>query len=225
MNIFDIIGPVMIGPSSSHTAGAVRIGKVSLDILGEPVVKAEISLSGSFAKTGKGHGTDRAIIAGLLGMMPDDSRIPNSFDIAKDCGLEWSFSEINLSRAHPNTAKLFLVGKSGKQCKVQGASVGGGNILITNVNDMETAFTGISDTLIIPHKDVSGMIASVTTQMAFAGINIGNFKLNRPHKGFQAVMTLEIDGTISDDAVAHLAALPHIESVVLLHAHRSEAES
>ncbi|GHV83325.1 L-serine dehydratase, iron-sulfur-dependent subunit beta [Spirochaetia bacterium] len=218
MNIFDIIGPVMIGPSSSHTAGAVRIGKVSREILGEDVAKAEIGFSGSFAKTGRGHGTDRAIVAGLLGMNPDDERIKTSFSTAKERGMDFVITEIKLSRAHPNTARLRLTGKSGKQCAVQGSSVGGGNILITNVNDMETAFTGNADTLIIPHKDVPGMIASVTTQMAFAGINIGNFKLSRPHKGFQAVMTLEIDGTISDEAVAHLAALPHIDNVVCLRA-------
>ncbi|GHU39501.1 L-serine dehydratase, iron-sulfur-dependent subunit beta [Spirochaetia bacterium] len=222
MNIFDIIGPVMIGPSSSHTAGAARIGKVCREILGEEVVKAEIGFCGSFAKTGKGHGTDKAIVAGLLGMNPDDERLADSFDIAKERGLQWSISEINLSRAHPNTAKLKLTGKNGKQCAVQGSSIGGGNIIITNVNEMETSFNGGADTLIIPHKDISGMIASVTSQMAFAGINIGNFKLNRPHKGFQAVMTMEIDGTISDDAVAHLAALPHIDSVVLLRAHKNE---
>jgi L-serine dehydratase len=218
MNIFDIIGPVMIGPSSSHTAGAARIGKVSREILGDDVAKAEIGFCGSFAKTGIGHGTDRAIVAGLLGMQPDDERLPDSFAIAKERGLKWSISEINLSRAHPNTARLHLTGKTGKLCDVQGSSIGGGNIIITSVNGMETTFSGNADTLIIPHKDISGMIASVTSQMAFAGINIGNFKLTRPQKGFQAVMTLEIDGTISDEAVAKLSALPHIDNVVLLRA-------
>jgi L-serine dehydratase len=222
VNVFDIIGPVMIGPSSSHTAGAVRIGRVSRKILGEDAVKADIGLAGSFALTYRGHGTDRAIIAGLLGMLPDDERIRDSFLIARERGLVFNFSEVRIPKAHPNTAKLHLTGKSGKKCLVQGASIGGGNILITSVNEMETAFTGNSDTLIIAHQDMPGMIASVTFRMAEMGINIGNFKLSRPHKGFQAVMTLEIDGTISHETVDKLLALPHIDSVVYLRANQNE---
>jgi L-serine dehydratase len=222
MNIFDIIGPVMIGPSSSHTAGAVRIGRVSWKILGEDVAKADIGLAGSFAQTYRGHGTDRAIVAGLLGMLPDDERIRDSFSIARDRGFQFNFSEIKIPRAHPNTAKLHLTGPGGKECLVQGASVGGGNILITSVNEMETAFTGGSDTLIIAHQDMPGMIASVASRMAEMGINIGNFKLNRPHRGFQAVMTLEIDGTLDRETVDRLRALPHIDSVVYLRANQNE---
>lgn len=222
MNVFDIIGPVMIGPSSSHTAGAVRIGRVSWKILGEDAVKADIGLAGSFAQTYRGHGTDRAIIAGLLGMLPDDERIRDSFSIARERGFEFNFSEVKIPKAHPNTAKLHLTGTSGKECLVQGASVGGGNILITSVNEMETSFTGVSDTLIIAHQDMPGMIASVTSRMAAMGINIGNFKLNRPHRGFQAVMTLEIDGTIDRETVSRLRALPHIDSVVYLRANQNE---
>jgi L-serine dehydratase len=222
MNIFDIIGPVMIGPSSSHTAGAVRIGRVSWKILGEDVVKAEIGLAGSFARTGRGHGTDKALVAGLLGMRPDDAQIKDSFEIAKEKGLDFHFSEIKISRAHPNTARLHLTGSSGKQCAVQGASVGGGNILITSINEMKTAFTGSADTLIIAHKDMPGMIASVTSLMAGMGLNIGNFKLNRPHKGFQAVMTLEIDGVMEAEAIDTLRRFPHIDSVVYLRANQHD---
>jgi L-serine dehydratase len=222
VNIFDIIGPVMIGPSSSHTAGAVRIGRVSWKILGEDVVKADIGLAGSFAQTYRGHGTDRAIIAGLLGMLPDDERIRDSFSIARERGLEFNFSEVKIPKSHPNTAKLHLAGASGKECLVQGASVGGGNILITSVNEMETSFTGNSDTLIIAHQDMPGMIALVTSRMAELGINIGNFRLNRPHRGFQAVMTLELDGTIDREMVSRLRGLPHIDSVVYLRANPNE---
>ena len=212
----------MIGPSSSHTAGAVKIGRVSWKILGDDVVKVDIGLAGSFAQTGRGHGTDKAIVAGLLGMLPDDARIRDSFDIARERGLEFSFSEVKITRAHPNTAKLHLTGRQGKECAVQGASVGGGNILITSVNEMDTAFTGGSDTLIIAHRDMPGMIASVASMLAEHGINIGNFKLNRPHKGFQAVMTLEVDGVIERDAVLRLHELPHIDSVVYLRAYQND---
>ncbi|GHV71432.1 L-serine dehydratase, iron-sulfur-dependent subunit beta [Spirochaetia bacterium] len=220
MNIFDIIGPVMIGPSSSHTAGAVRIGRVSWKILGDDVAKAEIGLAGSFAQTGRGHGTDRALVAGLMGMDTDDDRIKHSFAVAKEQGLEFHFSEIKIPHAHPNTVKLHLTGKTGKECAVQGSSVGGGNIIITSVNEMETELTGGSDTLIIAHRDMPGMIAAVTSLMAEHGVNIGNFKLNRPHKGFQAVMTVEIDGAMDRNTIAHLREMPHIDSVVYLHANQ-----
>lgn len=212
----------MIGPSSSHTAGALRIGRVSWKILGEDVRKADIGLAGSFAQTYRGHGTDRAIIAGLLGLLPDDERIRDSFTLARERGLNFTISEIKIPRAHPNTARLHLEGTSGKECLVQGASVGGGNILITGINEMETSFTGNSDTLIIAHQDMPGMIAQVTSRMAEMGINIGNFKLNRPHRGFEAVMTLEIDGTMDREMVNKLRDLPHINSVVYLRANQNE---
>ncbi|MDR1445903.1 MAG: L-serine ammonia-lyase, iron-sulfur-dependent subunit beta [Treponema sp.] len=222
MNVFNIIGPVMIGPSSSHTAGAARIGRVAWKILSEDVAKAEIGLAGSFARTGRGHGTDRAIIAGLLGMFPDDERIPDSVSIAKEKGLEYVISEIRIPKSHPNTARLHLTGTSGRECAVQGASVGGGNILITSVNEAETSFTGASDTLIIAHQDTPGVIAEVATLMARHGINIGNFRLSRPRKGFQAVMTVEIDGTLEKAVTGKLQSLPHIDSVVYLKAIQSD---
>ncbi|MDR1175975.1 MAG: L-serine ammonia-lyase, iron-sulfur-dependent subunit beta [Treponema sp.] len=222
MNVFNIIGPVMIGPSSSHTAGAARIGRVAWKILGEDVAKAEIGLAGSFAQTGRGHGTDRAIVAGLLGMFPDDERIPGSVSIAKEKGLEYVISEIRIPKSHPNTARLHVTGTSGRECAVQGASVGGGNILITGVNEMETSFTGASDTLIIAHQDTPGVIAEVATLMAWHGINIGNFRLSRPHRGFQAVMTVEIDGTLEKAVTGKLQSLPHIDSVVYLKAIQSD---
>jgi L-serine dehydratase len=218
MNIFDIIGPVMIGPSSSHTAGAVRLGKIAAKILGEDAAQADIALSGSFAETYRGHGTDRAIVAGLLGFSPDDGRIPASFDIAREKGLAFSFSFVGIPRSHPNTARILLAGVTGKRCSMQGASVGGGNVLVVGVNGMETSFTGTSDTLIIAHTDMPGMIAQVTLHLATAGINIGNFKLNRRHKGFRSVMTLEIDGELKADALDDLRRLPHIDSVVYLRA-------
>ena len=216
MNIFDIIGPVMIGPSSSHTAGAVRIGRVSWKILGEQGVKAEIGLTGSFAMTYRGHGTDKALIAGILDMKPDDERIPRSLEIAGESGLNYRFSEVKISRAHPNTALLQLTGENGAQCTVQGASVGGGNILITKLNGMESAFNGEQDTLIIPHNDVPGMIALVSTHLALSGANIGNFRLYRPHKGLQAIMTIELDGAIEKPVINSLRAMPDIISVVYM---------
>ena len=211
----------MIGPSSSHTAGAVRIGRTAQVILGEDVCKAEIGLAGSFAQTYRGHGTDRALIAGLLRMFPDDERIRDSFDAAKERGLEFTISEVKIPRSHPNTVRLHITGKGGKECVIVGASIGGGNILIHSVNEMETEFSGEADTLIIAHQDTPGVIAEVTSLMAWHGVNIGNFKLNRPHKGFQAVMTVEIDGHSDPGMAEKLRGLPHVDSVVYLRAIRS----
>ena len=222
MNVFDIIGPVMIGPSSSHTAGAVRIGRTARLILGEEVKQAEIGLAGSFAQTYRGHSTDMALIAGLLGMLPDDERIRNSFEIAKERGLEFSFAPIKIPRAHPNTVRLHITGESGRACVVAGASIGGGNILIRSVNEKETEFSGNADTLIIVHQDTPGVIAEVSNVMAWHGVNIGNFRLNRPHRGFQAVMTVEIDGHTEPGLADTLRMLPHVDSVVYLLAITSE---
>lgn len=217
MNIFDIIGPVMIGPSSSHTAGAVRIGRVCRKILGEPTVHADIGLAGSFARTYKGHGTDKALIAGILGMTPDDERIRDSLTLAGEQGLDYRFREIRRPRAHPNTVEITLTGKEGTCCTIQGASVGGGNILVTQLNGMETAFTGEKDTLIIPHNDVPGTIAAVTSIVADSGINIGNFKLQRSRKAHHSVMTIETDIAIEPGTVAQLKQLPNIINVIYLH--------
>jgi L-serine dehydratase len=209
----------MIGPSSSHTAGAVRIGRVSWKILGEQVASADIGLVGSFALTCKGHGTDKALIAGILGMKPDDERIPKSFEIAQEQGLSYKFTETKITGAHPNTAVLHLTGINGRECTVQGASIGGGNILITKLNGLDSVFSGEHDTIIVAHNDTPGVIASVASQLAKSKTNIGNFRLSRPHKGKLAIMTIEIDGSVDEKSVtAELKALPDIISVIYMQA-------
>lgn len=140
MDIFDIIGPVMVGPSSSHTAGAVRIGYIAGKLMGEPIAKAEILLYGSFLATGKGHGTRKALVAGLLGMKPDDMRIPDSFEIAKEHGIEVAFGESALRDAHPNTAQIFLTSVTGKNLEVVGESLGGSRINIAQIDGISTNF-------------------------------------------------------------------------------------
>ena len=166
LQVFDILGPIMIGPSSSHTAGAVRIGKYARSVLGKTPVKAVIRFSGSFAKTYKGHGTDKAVIAGILGMDTDDSRIRNSMQIATEEGLDFTFIEEDIDGAHPNTAEITLTDADGRSALIQGASIGGGNIVINKINDTEVSISGKSDTLVIPHDDVPGMIAVVTNILA-----------------------------------------------------------
>ncbi|MBQ4640076.1 MAG: L-serine ammonia-lyase, iron-sulfur-dependent subunit beta [Clostridia bacterium] len=217
MNIFDIVGPVMIGPSSSHTAGAARIGYVARKILAKEPVRAEIDLAGSFAETYRGHGTDRALIAGILGMKPDNEDLPRSLEIAKEKGFGYTIRTVCLPKCHPNTAVIRLWAEDGDMTEVEGASVGGGNILITRLNGLESAFTGQYNTLIIPHKDTYGVIAGVAQALAAFRINIGNFRLTRQEKGRQAIMTLEVDGDVSRELLMLLRALPNVMHVVYLH--------
>ena len=183
MNVFDILGPVMIGPSSSHTAGAARIGLMTRALLGKTPVKAHIFLHGSFAKTYKGHGTDKALVAGILGMQTDDERIRFSLDVAKKEGLEIQIETGELENTHPNTAEITLTAADGEKVSLRGSSIGGGNILITRVNGMEVALTGQNPALIVLHKDAPGTIAAVTELMAEYGGNICNFHLARETKG------------------------------------------
>ena len=216
MNVFDILGPVMIGPSSSHTAGAARIGRITLALLGAPAVKADIFLHGSFAKTYKGHGTDKALIAGIMGMATDDSRIRRAPELAREQGLEVSITTGEIDGAHPNTARVTLTDVTGNTVSLLGSSIGGGNILVKEVNGMEVSITGQHTTLIVLHRDAPGTIAAVTEVMADAGVNICNFRLSREQKGGQAVMTIEIDGSFGQELNDKVQVLPNIFSSTML---------
>lgn len=218
LQVFDILGPIMIGPSSSHTAGAVRIGKYARSVLGKKPVKAVIRFSGSFAKTYKGHGTDKAVIAGILGMDTDDSRIRNSMQIATEEGLDFTFIEEDIDGAHPNTAEITLTDAEGRSALIQGASIGGGNIVINKINDTEVSISGKSDTLVIPHDDVPGMIAVVTNILAEKGVNVHGFSLGRDRKGGIAVMTIEIDGDIDESINEAIMECPNIHASTVLKA-------
>lgn len=216
MNVFDIIGPVMIGPSSSHTAGAVRIGKTAALLLGKPVKKADILLHGSFAKTYKGHGTDRALAGGILKMDPWDPDIRTSLETAERLGITVIFRTGTIENAHPNTALITLTAEDGTELSVQGSSVGGGNILITQINGMEVSFTGQNMTLIVLHQDVPGTIAQVTGLVAANQANICNFRLNRKEKGGLAIMTIETDSGFDERLEDQILSLPYVYQVILL---------
>ena len=204
MNIFDILGPVMVGPSSSHTAGAVRIGYVARTLLGTRPVKAEIGLCGSFAATGKGHGTDRALVAGLLGMKPDDMRIPQSFEIAKQEGLDFKIENIQIREVHPNTALLKVLGEDGRVMEVQASSLGGGRIMINKLDGIVVNCTGECPTLIVRNQDQPGHVAAVTSMLARDSINIATLQLHRGKKGGHAVMIIEIDQPVPESSVRWL---------------------
>ena len=177
MSIFDVIGPVMVGPSSSHTAGAVRIGYISRKLIGENIVKADIRLYGSFLATGKGHGTRKAVVAGLLGMKPDDMRIPDSLDIASSQGMEVTFGEAQLKEAHPNTVQMFLTGVSGRSLEVVGESLGGSRINIAQIDGINTNFSGDYPTLVVHNLDQPGHVSEVTAMLAHKGVNIAYMRL------------------------------------------------
>ena len=216
MAIFDIIGPVMVGPSSSHTAGAVRIGYVSGKLLGEPVKKAVINLYGSFLATGKGHGTQKAIVAGLLGMKTDDMRIPQSFEIAKAKGIEFEFGEAVLKDAHPNTVQLCLIGQSGRQLEVVGESIGGARINIAKIDGIETNFSGDYPTLVVHNLDQPGHIAEVTSMLAHKSVNIATMQLYRSARGGEAVMVVECDQEIPKEGIDWLKRVEGIKKVTYL---------
>lgn len=214
MNLFDIIGPVMVGPSSSHTAGAVRLGNLALAILGEDVKNAVIELHGSFAQTYRGHGTDLALVAGLLGWAPDDLRIPQSFACAAEAGLEHSFVKADLGDlVHPNTVRFRLTGQKGRQSEITGSSVGGGSVIITNVDGFLLEFTGELTVLLTTHQDKPGVVALVTTLLANQGVNVAAMRLSRQAKGGLAVMVMETDQVIGDEIVTAITAIPQITAV------------
>lgn len=211
MNIFDILGPVMVGPSSSHTAGAVRIGLISKKLLGDIPSKADIFLHGSFALTGAGHGTDKAIIAGLLGMDTDDIRIPESMKIAKQNNMDFKISTIDLKDAHPNTVLLRLSSKKGRKLKIMASSLGGGRINITQIDDINTNFTGDYPTLIVHNIDQPGHVAEVTSMLSHKSVNIATLNLYRNKRGGYAVMILETDQDIPEESIKWLE---HLEGII-----------
>lgn len=193
LDIFDILGPVMVGPSSSHTAGAVRIGRMARTLLGGQPVRADIGLHGSFAETGRGHGTDRALVAGLLGLGPDNLNIPRSFELAAEQGMKFHLHPVHLRDAHPNTAVLEVERADGKIFQLQAASTGGGRIRVDRLGDVDVNFTGAFNTLIIRHQDIAGEVADVTRELSNARINIANMSLCRDRRGGDALMVIETD--------------------------------
>ena len=213
INIFDMMGPVMVGPSSSHTAGAARIGNMGRTLLGEEVARADIGLYGSFAETGYGHGTDRALLAGLLGMKPDDLRIPNAYEEANRAGMAYSFRTVELRDAHPNTALLELTGKSGKKLTLQASSIGGGAIVVNKIDGIDVNFTGDFNTLIVRNHDESGSVAAITSILSQVHINVANMSVNRHRRGGDALMVIETDQHIKPRQVEFLSELPGILSV------------
>lgn len=211
-SVFDVIGPIMIGPSSSHTAGAARIGKIVRQIFGEQPDTVDIWLYESFAKTYRGHGTDIAIVGGLLGMEPDDARLAESLKIAHEQQMEVLFVPKKEQADHPNQVTL-IVKKGKKEMAVTGLSIGGGNIQISELNGFKINLSMGTPTILIVHQDVPGMIAEVTHVLKDLSINIATMTVSRIAKGEQAIMLLEIDENIHEKNIQSISLIPNIHNV------------
>ncbi|MCA9838971.1 MAG: L-serine ammonia-lyase, iron-sulfur-dependent subunit beta [Trueperaceae bacterium] len=215
MSLLDVIGPVMVGPSSSHTAGACRIALLARHCLGCQPDQAQLELHGSFAKTGKGHGTHQALLAGLLGCYPDDERIPKALELAKAAGLEFDFMEKDLGDVHPNTVRLNLQ-KAEAKVSVVGSSLGAGLVKMIRINQFEANFSGSYHTLLIEHDDKPGVIARVARVLADDEVNIATIHSARQKRGGKALMSIEMDKRPAQYALEYLTNVSYISWLRML---------
>ncbi|WP_068787130.1 L-serine ammonia-lyase, iron-sulfur-dependent subunit beta [Paenibacillus phocaensis] len=213
-NVFSIIGPAMIGPSSSHTAGAVRIGRFARQRFGGLPAKAAICFYGSFAETYSGHGTDLAVVGGILDYQTDDERIRHSLQDAAEQGIEVVFSTGVLPGAHPNTVKITLTGSDGRHTEVTGASIGGGTIVIRNIDGFEVKSSGELPTLVIFHDDRQGVLAGITALFSREYVNIGYMITDRKGRTGEALTVVEADSSIPPELVQAIESLEHVNQVV-----------
>lgn len=210
-SIFDIIGPVMVGPSSSHTAGAAKIGRIARNILGAEPVKIHILLHGSFAATYRGHGTDRALVGGILGMEPHNPLIRDALYIAGQKGIQLTIETGNLGDVHPNTARVILESGSGETVEVIGSSIGGGQVKIIQVDGFSLEMSGEYTTLVCTYHDRPGMVAKVSSILAQHKVNIAFMRVSRRSSDRKALMVLETDQSIPPEAVAEIQDLAELE--------------
>ncbi len=217
ISVFDVLGPNMIGPSSSHTAGAAVIAGVARKLIAPPLKKVEFTLYGSFAKTYRGHGTDRALLGGILGFDTDDVRIRDSFEIARQRGLEFAFIPNETEQdVHPNTADIRMENESGQVMTIRGVSLGGGKMKITRINGVEVDFTGEYSALIVIHQDTPGVVAHITHVLSEHNVNIAFMRLFREARGHTAYSIIESDGTLPESIPAQLQKNAHIRDVMLV---------
>lgn len=214
ISVFQVLGPIMIGPSSSHTAGAAKLARIAATIAGNGFYKVEFGLHGSFAKTGLGHGTDKALVAGVLNMKEDDEEIKNSFLYAQKRNIEIEFIDIELENAHENSVKFTFYYKNSEPIVIIGSSIGGGEILITNIKGFETSLSLQRPVILITHKDEKGVIRDVSDLLANEEINIGTMTLSRKEKGGEASCIIETDSEVSDLLLENLKKIKNIKTVI-----------
>lgn len=217
LSIFDVIGPNMIGPSSSHTAGAVSMALVARKMFPEQICKVKFVLYGSFAKTYRGHGTDRALLGGILGFSTDDARIRDAFTIAQEQGVEFEYvpDEVTITD-HPNTTDIYMTGVNGYEMLVRGESIGGGKIKIVRINDIDVEFTGEYCTLIVKQVDTPGVIAHITQCLSHQGVNIAFMRLFREDKGATAFTVVESDEIIPEEILDEIKQNPNVHELMLI---------
>ena len=217
ISVFDVMGPNMIGPSSSHTAGAARIAFLAQKMITPPLKKVEFILYGSFARTYKGHGTDRALLGGIMGFSTDDMRIRNSFDIAREQGIDFSFTPNEAETdVHPNTVDIHMVNEQGQEMTVRGESLGGGKVRIVRINGVEVDFTGEYNALIVVQQDKPGVVAHITKILSDRSVNIAFMRLFREEKGHTAYTIVESDERLPEGVDQLLLANPNINDVMVV---------
>ena len=217
MDIFDILGPVMVGPSSSHTAGAARIGKMARTLLGGEPIEARIHLHGSFAETGSGHGTDKALLAGILGMSTEDYRIRDSFRLADEAGIEYEFIPTTENKGyHPNTVEVVITNDEGVTTSILGVSIGGGNVKLKQINGADISLSGNLTTLFVQQIDTPGVIAHISKCLNDHHVNIAFMKLYRDNKGENAYTIIETDEKLDDTLVAEIESNPSIKGAIVI---------
>ena len=210
VSLLDIIGPVMVGPSSSHTAGACRIGLLARCLVGGTPERARFELHGSFARTGEGHGTDKALVGGLMGFRPDDERIRTALDIADREGLDFTFEKTTLSDdAHPNTVRV-TVERGDRHAIMTGSSLGAGRVLVTDIDGYPVEVSGNYNTIVLVAEDVKGSVARIATILAEYSLNIATLRLTRKARGGDAFMVIEIDDVPSEEVRDHIRELPWV---------------
>lgn len=216
IGIFDVLGPIMIGPSSSHTAGAARLGKIAGTIVNKPIKEVSFLLHGSFKETYKGHGTDRALVAGILGFLPDDPNLKDSISIANEKGIIIRFLPADLGQVHPNTVKFLIKDIDDIEWEVLGSSIGGGLVEIHEINGKKVKVTGEYPTIITCHDDVPGTVSKISTLFYENKINIAFMSLSRNQKGKDATMTLEVDTNISDEIINEIKSINGVNRVIVI---------
>ena len=217
LSIFDVIGPNMIGPSSSHTAGAVSIALMARKMFPEAIAKVTFTLYGSFAKTYRGHGTDRALLGGILGFPTYDERIRDAFIHAEEMGVSYEFiidDETNTN--HPNTTDIDIVGVNGATLSVRGESIGGGKMKIVRINNIKVEFTGEYSTLIVHQQDKPGVVAHITQALSESDVNIAFMRLFRENKGANAYTVVESDHPIPESVLAKIRTNPNVDNLMLI---------
>ncbi|BBF44028.1 L-serine dehydratase, beta subunit [Lachnospiraceae bacterium KM106-2] len=216
IGVFDVLGPIMIGPSSSHTAGAARLGKIAKTIVNRPMKEVSFLLHGSFRETYKGHGTDRALVAGILGMAPDDAKLRDSISIAEAEGITLHFVPTDLGQVHPNTVKFLITDCDDQKWEVLGSSIGGGLVEINEINGNKVKITGEYPTVITCHDDIPGTVSKISTLFYQNDINIARMTLVRSQKGKDATMTFEVDSSITEDMIKDIETVDGVNRVIVI---------